>query len=122
MSAFIWAWDDTTGEWIKVQVTAEGYLEVQSMPASVVPTRMVAAGLVWGGACYLHWIHCCPSAGNSVWELTNGIIALQPTVLEGFHTSKESHTKACAPPAYFDTGIYLETFTNMTSLTFGISN
>lgn len=89
-------------------------------PKEIVATkRMVAVGQVIAGAHKLYWIKCNPAAGNSAWQLTDAIAALGVVVLDGFHTNRESHMVPISPPMPFTTGIYLETFTNMTSMTFG---
>lgn len=78
--------------------------------------RMVAAGLVVAGAHDLYWLSCNPAAGNSVWELTDSLVALAPIVIDHFHTGREGHVMTFHPPIHFATGIYLETFANMTSV------
>ena len=103
---FVWLWDNTLGEWVKDQ-------------ASSTPKRMLAAGQVVAGQHYLCWMSCNPAAGNSLWEVTDAIAALGTVVLDCFSTNRESKMGSFRPPMYFATGIYLETFTNMTSITFG---
>lgn len=88
---------------------------------TIVPVRLTGTGLVYNGACKLHWISCNPSAGNSVWALTDAIAAGGAILLDHFYTGKEGHLDILLPPCPFATGIYLETFTNMTSVTFGYS-
>jgi len=101
-----WYWNRPVGEWEKA-------------PSRVTTKRMVAAGQVVAGEHKLYWVSCNPSAGNSLWELTDAIAALGAVELDCFHTAKEGHVSNYLPPMQFDTGIYLETFTNMTSITFG---
>jgi len=105
-SVQIWIWDDTLGEWVKQQATST-------------PVRMDAVGLVIAGQHNLCWLSCNPSAGNSVWELTDAIVGGAAVVLDCFSTARESKMGNFNPPIHFATGIYLETFTNMTSITFG---
>jgi len=102
----LWEWDEANNIWVKV-------------PAVVATNRLVAVGQVIAGAHKLYWIKCNPSAGNSVWELSDDTTGLTATVLDEFHTAKEGHTDNFLPPMPFTTGIYLKTFTNMTSLIFG---
>lgn len=104
----LWRWNHITNVWDKV-------------PAVVTTVRMVAAGQVAAGAHKLHWVDCNPSAGNSVWALTDAIAALGAIVLDEFHTARNSHCINLSPPMDFSVGIYLETFTNMTSVTFGFT-
>lgn len=92
---------------------------VAIVPASVTTKRMVGAGQVVAGTHKLYWIDCNPSAGNSVWELSDDTDGLSATVLDEFHTSRESHMINLNPPMPFTTGVYLKVFTNMTSVTFG---
>ncbi len=102
----LYLWDDASGNWVKA-------------PAVVVPKRMVAVGQVIAGAHKLYWLHMNPSAGNSILELTDAIAALGAVLFDDFHTDKEGHIHTFDPPIPFSTGIYLETFTNMTSVLFG---
>jgi len=102
----LWLWDDAAQEWVKA-------------PASVVTIRLVAAGLIVAGRHKLHWIKCNPSVANSEWALSDAIIALAAVVLDSYHAGREGHTVNFIPPMQFTTGIYLETFTNMNSMTFG---
>ncbi len=88
---------------------------------TIVPKRMIATGQVVAGAAKLHWLVCNPSAGLSVWEITDAIAALGAVLLDCYSTSRESKMGIFLPPCPFATGIYLETFTNMTSITFGYS-
>lgn len=106
-SVLLWEWNYITGAWVQ-------------KPACVETTRLIGTGLVRAGACYLHWIKCNPSVAASVWEVTDAVAGGGIIVFEGYHASRESHNTNFIPPRYFTTGIYLETFTNMTSLTFGI--
>lgn len=106
----LWEWDNTIKEWIE-------------KPAVVTTRRMVAAspspGQVVAGAHKLYWLACNPSAGNSVFELSDDTTGLTATVLDCFSTNREGKGFAFNPPMNFATGIYLKTFTNMTSIIFG---
>jgi len=106
MGIFLWLWNHITEEWEKA-------------PACVTPKRMAGTGQVIAGAHKLYWIHMNPSAGSSILELTDAIAALAATLYDDFHTGKEGHLHPFNPPLPFSTGIYLETFTNMTSVLFG---
>lgn len=106
MGAFNWLMNHITGIW-------------EEAPAIVTTTLLDAEDEFIAGAHKLYWISCNPSAGNSNWALSDAIIAAQPIVLEHFHTAKESHNTNLIPPMQFNTGIYLEKFVAMTSMTFG---
>lgn len=80
--------------------------------------RKVAVGQVIAGAHNLYWVACNPAAGNSLWELTDAIAGGGAVVYDHFDTTRDSHHLDFDPPMKFATGIYLETFTNMTSLIF----
>lgn len=95
-----------------------GYI---SAKAAVYTNRMVAVGQVVAGTRYLHWVKCNPGAGNSLWELSDDLNGLSATVLDEFHTAREGHTDNFIPAMKFANGIYLKTFTNMTSITFGFT-
>lgn len=102
-----WLWDDALEAWVKA-------------PANVRTVRLVGAGQVIAGRHKLHWISCNPSLAASEWELTDATAAADPTiVLDHHHPDRESHNTNLVPPMQFEKGIYLETYTNMTSMTFG---
>ncbi len=104
--ANIWEWDNANNKWVE-------------RPAVVVTKRMTATGLVISGAHKLYWINVNPSAGSSLLELTDDTAGSGTVVYDCFHTDKEAHVHSFSPPMPFSTGIYLETFTNMTSVIFG---
>ena len=104
--AYSWLWNHITEEWEKT-------------PAVVTVDRRVGTGLIAGGAHKLYWATCTPNASNSVWEVTDSAVALGAVLLDCFSTAKESKGFVFNPPCPFTDGIYLETFTNMTSITFG---
>ena len=101
-----WEWDDTNKEWVKA-------------PAVVIPKRMTGVGQVVLGAKKLYWISMKPSAASSEFQVTDATAGSATPLLEYFHTGYESHIHNLDPPCPFVSGIYLETFTNMTSITFG---
>ena len=102
----IWLWNHTSSEWEKA-------------PAVVSTVHLVAAGQVAAGAHKLYWLACNPSAGNSVFELSDDLTGLTGTVLDCFSTAREGKGFSFNPPMPFSLGIYLKTFTNMTSCAFG---
>ena len=102
----IWLWDDANNVWVKA-------------PAVVVPVRIVGTGQVVAGAHKLYWIHMNPSAGLSVLVLTDAMAGGAATLYDDYHTDREGHIHNFEPPFPFSTGIYLETFTNLTSVLFG---
>jgi len=104
--ATLWEWDAANKIWVE-------------KPAVVAVKRMTAVGQVIAGAHKLYWVDCNPSAGLSAWELTDDLVGGLAIVLDEFHTSRESHMINLNPPMPFTTGIYLKTFTNMNSITFG---
>lgn len=101
-----WLWNHINNTWEKA-------------PAVVTYDRRVGTGLIVGGEHKLYWVACNPAAGNSVWELTDAVAALGPVALDHFHTGREGHILLINPPMNFTVGIYLETFTNMTSVVVG---
>lgn len=114
VNAQLHGFDGTSFE--RLRTYATGILKVGRAEIESTTVRMVAAGPVVAGAHNLYWVSCNPAAGNSVWEITDAIIALQPVVFDHFHTGREGHLMIMDPPMKFTTGIYLETFTNMTSV------
>ncbi|MBA7551629.1 hypothetical protein ES705_44177 [subsurface metagenome] len=102
----LWEWNYILDKWEKV-------------PASVLSIRKVGAGLVIAGAHKLYWISCNPSVAASEWELTDDLDGSGDIELDHHHPERESHNTNLVPPKQFTTGIYLKTYTNMTSITFG---
>ena len=105
-NAMQWLWDPTAKKWVKC-------------PIHCTVARMTDVGLVYEGAAKLHWIICTPSAGLSLWELTNDLDGSSDPAVDCFSTTRESKMGSFTPAARFSTGIYVKTFTNMTSLTIG---
>jgi len=106
MGVFCWLWDDANSVWVKA-------------PAAVVTKRMDAVGQVVPGAHKLYWLHMNPSAGSSILELTDDTAGAGTVMYDDFHTDREGHLHQFNPPIPFSDGIYLETFTNLTSVIFG---
>jgi len=104
--AFLYEWDYTNKVWVK-------------KPAVITVDRRIGTGLVAGGAHKLYWVACNPGAGNSLWEITDSAVAAGAVILDCFSTSRESKGFVFNPPCPFSEGIYLETFTAMTAITFG---
>lgn len=102
----IWLWNHTTGAWVQA-------------PACVTSKYMAAAGQVAAGARRLYWLTMNPSAALSAVELSDDLTGLTATVWDHFDTTRDGHMMNLYPPMYFANGIYLKTFTNMTSITFG---
>lgn len=119
MATFIWAWDTDAEEWIKVQVTAAGYLKVHLMPEEVTTKRMTGVGQVVSGAAKLHWLSMNPSAADSEAVLTDDLDGSGATVFDMFHASRDHMHMLLSPPMPFTTGIYLKTLNHMTSVMFG---
>ena len=106
-SVLLCLWDNTNEVWEKA-------------PACVATKRMVAVGQVIAGAHKLYWMATNPGVAASLFELTDAILAADPTIVfDHFDTARDGHMMNLCPPMCFTKGIYLETFTNMTSITFG---
>lgn len=105
-SRLLWLWDDTNKVWEKA-------------PAAVKTVRMDDKGQVIAGAHKLCWISCNPSEGLSAWALTDDTAIGGDIVIDHYHTARESHNTNLVPPMQFSDGIWLETFTKMTSMVFG---
>jgi len=101
-----WLWNHITEKWEKA-------------PAVVDTLKRTTVGRVKASAGKLYWISCNPSVAASVWELSDDTDGSTASVLEHYHTDRESHNTNLVPPKYFANGIYLKTITNMTSMTFG---
>ena len=103
-----WLWQWITKEWIKRPACSEG-------------VRKIAVGLIHSGPCYLHWWASNPSVAASAASISNTILGGGAIELDAFASLKDTVSQNLNPPMYFSVGIYLETFTNLTAITFGIS-
>ena len=102
----LWLWNYETEEWEKA-------------PGAVITARLVATGQVITGSHKLCWVLLNPSAANNAVELSDDIDGSTAIVLDAFKANRDSFFLRLDPSKQFDTGIYLKTFTNMTSVTFG---
>jgi len=102
----IWLWNHINNTW-------------ERAPAVVNTIRLTIAGPVKSAPGKLCWVACTPSAGNSLWQLSDTIAPPDTAVLECFSTAKESKGFVFNPPMFFVNGIYLQTVVAMLSITFG---
>lgn len=110
----LWAWNGVA--WVEVLANADGTLRVDMIHADIVQTRITATGLVFTGACYLHWITVNPSAPNSIVILTDSLVALAVPVWGYTRTARDSDHINFTPAMKFSTGLYVETLTAITAL------
>ncbi len=97
-----------------------GVLKVGRAAVGLLTVRMTGTGQVGAaGARKLYWMAVNPSAGNSTIELADAAAGGGAVVFDHYHTDRESHMDTLDPPMEFSNGIYLETFTAMTSVIFG---
>ena len=105
-NAYQWEWDPVAEDWVKV-------------PHHCSSKRLTDAGEVYGGAADLHWVHCNPSAAESLFELTDDTDGSTAVVFDHFDTTRDGHMIPFCPALHFATGLWLKTYTNMTSVIFG---
>lgn len=102
----IWLWSPAESKWIK-------------SPADCLTVRLTAAGQAYLGLCRLHWVIANPSALLGAIEITDDADGLSAIKVDLFSTARDSNIVNLTPAMKFVTGIYLKTFTNMTSVVFG---
>ncbi len=113
-----WGWDGAN--WDRLRTYGVGILKVGRAHVGLLTVRATATGQVGAaGSRKLYWVHENGGAGNALFELTDAIIGGAAVKFDHFSTSREGHMIPFDPPMEFSNGIYLETFTNMTSLIFG---
>jgi len=83
------------------------------------PDRKTGVGLVNAGASALYWITINPSAANAILELTDADAGGGAVVYDLAFASRQAAHFNFRPAMKFTTGIYLETYTNLTSVMFG---
>lgn len=111
---FLWMW--TGAAWVKALCNADGTLRVDMVHADIVQTRVTATGLVYTGACYLHWITVNPSAANSIVILTDAVVAAATPVWGFTRQARDSDHITFSPAMKFTNGLYVETLTSVTAL------
>jgi hypothetical protein len=101
-----WGWDPVHSRWEKI-------------PISATNVRKTATGQVYLGGALLHWIIINPSAPNALLEITDASAGGGAVILDFFLANRNTLCFTMAPPEDFTTGVWLETFTNLTSVCFG---
>lgn len=117
VSAWLYGFDGSN--WDRIRTYGIGIQKVGRAEVGLSTSRLEAVGQVKASAGTLFWMAINPSAANAVVELTNATAGSGTVVFDTFHTSRETHLYTFDPPMEFSTGIYLETFTNLTSVVFG---
>lgn len=117
LGSMLWGYNGAS--WDRLRSYGTGILKVGRAEIGLSTLRRVGAGQVKASPGTLYWMKCNPSAGNSIWELSDDLDGSTAIVIDTFHTNKDGHMVTFDPPMEFSTGIYLKTFTNMTSITFG---
>ena len=106
--------------WDRLRVYPPGILKVGRAAIGLSDTRVTGTGQVGAaGAKKLFWISMNPSAANSVIEVTDASAGGGAVKWDMFHSSRMGHIVTFDPPMEFATGIYVETWTAMTSAVFG---
>lgn len=116
LTAMLWGYNGATFDRLRTYGT--GILKVGRAEIDSTTVRKTAVGAVVGGSRKLFWVACSPGAGNAQWELTDAIAGGGAVVYDHFDTDRHSEKLIFDPPMKFSAGIWIETFTNMTSLVF----
>ena len=117
-ASYLYGFDGS--KWDRLRTYGTGILKVGRAEVGLLTVRKTAAGQVGAtGARKLYWITMNPSVAASVMELTDDTAALGTVEYDHYHANREAHHVTLDPPMEFSNGIYLETFTNMTSIIFG---
>ena len=111
-------WGFNGATWDKLRTYGTGILKVGKGNIGAIPARKTAVGQVVAGAHELHQLCANPSAANAALELTDAIAGGGAVLMDMFFSARETHHYVFDPPIPFATGIYLETFTNLTSVLF----
>lgn len=86
--------------------------------AAIGPKRVtvIAGGPLFAVPTIVYWIACNPDAPNAWWILTDDLDGLGTPAYEHFDTDKHGDHIDFNPPLEFKIGLYVSTFSNMTSL------
>jgi hypothetical protein len=98
--AYLYVWDGSA--WVELKGSSEGVIHI------------VHAGETW-----LHWITINASAANALVELSDDLDGSGAVVWEYFVGVRKGEQVPFPVPFHFTTGLYIKTFTNLTSLVFG---
>ncbi|MBA7648416.1 hypothetical protein ES703_56202 [subsurface metagenome] len=104
--------------WDRLRTWSTGVLKIGRAEVDSTTIRKTAAGAVVGGAHRLFWVACSPDAPAAEWELTDAVGGGQPVVYDHFDNDRHSEQLIFDPPMKFTTGIWIEKFDHMKSLTF----
>ncbi|MBA7672192.1 hypothetical protein ES703_80366 [subsurface metagenome] len=116
LPAGLYTFDGTLWDRLRSYVT--GILKVGRAEIPSTTTRVILPGLVAAGAHDLYWVACSPDAPAAEWQLTDAIAGGGAVVYDHFDNDKHSEQITFDPPIKFATGIWVEKFDHMLSLTF----
>ena len=102
-----YVWNYEREEWIKI-------------PAAIETVRLLGVGLARAGSCRCFFINITPSAANALAEITDAVAGGGVVKWDHFISTKDSMPILFVPPMQFNTGLFLETATNLTSVVFGV--
>jgi hypothetical protein len=112
----LWGYDYGASAWVKVAVDSAGRVIVDNRHNDITQVRVTATGLVYTGLAYIHWMNIVPSAKANVVDLTDAVGGGGTPIWEAVRETLDSTQITFTPPLKFSTGIYVETFTNMTAI------
>ena len=115
----LWLWNDDANAWIKAKCDSRGYQLVNEEHEYLAPDRHTETGLVNAGETALYWLTLNPSGQNAVMALADAVEGGGTVVYDQFHAGREAEHFNFRPAMKFTNGLYLETFTNLTSVIFG---
>lgn len=104
--------------WDRLRTYGVGVLKVGRAEIDSTTIRKTVAGAVVAGAHNLYWIACSPDGPGSEFELTDAIAGGGAVVFDHFDPDKHSEVIHLDPPMKFATGIWIEKFDHIHSLTF----
>jgi len=115
--ANLYGWDGAA--WDKVSINADGEVMTQPGHHELTQTRETAVGSVIEDHVHLHWLTINPSGNNNVLELTDDADGSTAVVWDWSHATRYSIHITFEPSFHFATGIYIKTFTALTSVIMG---
>lgn len=104
--------------WDRLRTYPTGILKVGRAELPTTEVRKTAAGAVVAGARKVYWIACSPDAPAAEWQLTDAIAGGAAIKYDHFDNDKHSDHITFDPSMKFSTGIWIEKFDHMASLTF----
>jgi len=115
--ALLYVWDGS--KWVRAKAISKGHLYFTEGHRDITQLRKTTTGLIATGHYHIQWLTLNPSAANNLIEFTDDEDGSTAVVWDFFRAAREAQHINFRPTFHFDTGIYLKTLDNYTSIIIG---